>query len=611
MPSITEAERLLKQYFGHSAFRKGQAELIEALLSGRDVLGVMPPGAGKSICYQLPALMLPGMTLVISPLISLMKDQVSALRQAGISAAYINSSLSAEEYRETIRGAYEGAYKILYVAPERLAVGGFWDFCIHSDISLIAIDESHCVSQWGQDFRPSYLKIARFIGAFEQRPLVGAFTATATDRVKQDIIKLLGLEEPLEITTGFDRPNLYFDVLRPRQKMAWLEGYLAEHRSQSGIVYCATRKSVEAVCARLQQRGFSAVRYHAGLDDEERRTNQDDFVYDRAQIIVATNAFGMGIDKSNVSFVIHYNMPQSIEAYYQEAGRAGRDGSAADCILLFSNADVQTVKYLILKEEENDELTPEERQIVQQQDLLRLDQMTAYCKTEKCYRQVLLRYFGEDAPDACGNCGNCANETVRLDITVEAQKILSAVTRAERRFDFGLGVTLIVRMLHGSRDQQVLHLRLDEMPTYGIMHDTDRTTIRAYIDRLAQDGYLEVTKEAYPVLHTTDKAREVLFHGEKVYYVTRKKSAPAKNIAKPMGEMSNELYEYLRQIRTQLAARAHIPAYIVLSNASLTDMARKMPHTREELLQVSGIGQYKANLYGEAFLQAIQAWENQ
>ena len=608
---MTDARQMLKQYFGNSAFRKGQAELVEAILSGQDVLGVMPTGAGKSICYQLPALMLPGMTLVISPLISLMKDQVAALTQAGIPAAFINSSLSAAEYRETLRSAYEGAYKILYVAPERLAAGGFWDFCIHQDISLIAIDESHCVSQWGQDFRPSYLKIAQFISTFERRPVVGAFTATATARVKEDIKKLLGLNAPLEITTGFDRPNLYFDVVVGKRKMEWLQAYLSAHRGQSGIVYCATRKGVEAVCERLQQKRFPAVRYHAGLSDEERKTNQDDFVYDRAQIIVATNAFGMGIDKSNVSFVIHYNMPQSIEAYYQEAGRAGRDGSAADCILLFANSDVQTMKYLILKEEENDELTPEQRRIVQQQDLLRLEQMTAYCKTEKCFRQVLLRYFGEEAPDACGNCGNCTNETVRKDITVEAQKILSAVTRAERRFDFGLGVTLIVRMLHGSRDQQVLRLGLDDMPTYGIMHDTDRKTIRAYIDRLVQDGYLQVTQEAYPVLRTTEQAREVLFHEEKVFYVTRKKTAIEKNAQEALPEAQDSLFNHLRSTRMKLALRAHIPAYIVLSNASLADMARKQPHTRAELMQVSGIGQYKANLYGEAFLQAIRDWENQ
>ena len=610
MTDIGKAERLLKEYFGHSAFRKGQAELIGALLSGRDVLGVMPTGAGKSVCYQLPALMLPGMTLVISPLISLMKDQVAALRQAGIPAAFINSSLSAAEYRDTMTAARQGAYKILYVAPERLTAGGFWDFCMQADLPLIAIDEAHCVSQWGQDFRPSYLKIIQFIRALPHRPVIGAFTATATSRVKDDIKKLLGLAEPLEITTGFDRPNLYFDVVRAKKKITWLHAYLLEHRAQSGIVYCATRKNTEAVCAYLQQKGLGAVRYHAGLSDEERKANQEAFVYDRAPIMVATNAFGMGIDKSNVSYVIHYNMPQSLEAYYQEAGRAGRDGSAADCILLFSYADVQTAKFLILKEEENDELTPEERRVVQQQDLQRLDQMTAYCKTDACYRQTLMRYFGEDAPDTCGHCGNCAGAAVQVDITVEAQKILSAVTRAERRFDFGLGVTLIVRMLHGSKEQQVLRLGLNTMPTYGIMRDTDRTAIRAYIDHLVQEGYLQVTREAYPVLHTTDKAKEVLFHGEKVYLTVRQR-ANAKIEKKSPPELAEDLFDHLRKTRMKLALREHVPAYVILSNAALSDMARKHPHTFLELLQVSGIGQYKANKYGEAFLQAIRAWEEE
>ena len=585
MTDIGKAERLLKEYFGHSAFRKGQAELIGALLSGRDVLGVMPTGAGKSVCYQLPALMLPGMTLVISPLISLMKDQVAALRQAGIPAAFINSSLSAAEYRDTMTAARQGAYKILYVAPE----------------SLTKEENIEFLKQ---------VKIIQFIRALPHRPVIGAFTATATSRVKDDIKKLLGLAEPLEITTGFDRPNLYFDVVRAKKKITWLHAYLLEHRAQSGIVYCATRKNTEAVCAYLQQKGLGAVRYHAGLSDEERKANQEAFVYDRAPIMVATNAFGMGIDKSNVSYVIHYNMPQSLEAYYQEAGRAGRDGSAADCILLFSYADVQTAKFLILKEEENDELTPEERRVVQQQDLQRLDQMTAYCKTDACYRQTLMRYFGEDAPDTCGHCGNCAGAAAQVDITVEAQKILSAVTRAERRFDFGLGVTLIVRMLHGSKEQQVLRLGLNTMPTYGIMRDTDRTAIRAYIDHLVQEGYLQVTREAYPVLHTTDKAKEVLFHGEKVYLTVHQR-ANAKIEKKSPPELAEDLFDHLRKTRMKLALREHVPAYVILSNAALSDMARKHPHTFLELLQVSGIGQYKANKYGEVFLQAIRAWEEE
>lgn len=606
---LKNAENVLKQYFGHSAFRKGQKELIDALLSGRDVLAVMPTGAGKSVCYQVPALMLPGMTLVISPLISLMKDQVAALTQAGIPAAYLNSSMSTEEYMYTLEDARQGAYKILYVAPERLATGAFIGLCSQVRISLVAIDEAHCVSQWGQDFRPSYLKIAAFIASLSQRPTIGAFTATATEQVKADIKKLLELRKPLEITTGFDRPNLYFDVIQADNKIGYLRNFLTEHRGQSGIIYCATRKGVETVCGHLKNNGFSAVRYHAGLPDEERKRNQELFVYDQAQVMVATNAFGMGIDKSNVSFVIHYNMPQSLESYYQEAGRAGRDGSPAACILLFSNADIHTAKYLILHAEENDELTPEERAAVQQADLKRLNRMVDYCKTTSCLRKNILSYFGEEAPSACGNCGNCKRELVQQDMTLEAQKILSAVTRVERRYPYGLGVTLIVRMLHGSKEQRILDLGLNEFSTYGIMHDTDRKTIRNYIEHLIQEGYLTLSTE-YPVLHATEKARAVLYNGEKVFIYQRREKAPVRKKAEKQTETHSDLFDYLRTVRLELAKQEKVPAYIILSNAALSDMAQKLPHTRQELLNVSGIGEVKAQRYGDMFLQAIQSWEN-
>ena len=606
---LKETESILKQYFGHSAFRKGQKELIDALLSGRDVLAVMPTGAGKSVCYQVPALMLPGMTLVISPLISLMKDQVSALTQAGIPAAYLNSSMNTEEYMYTLEDARKGAYKILYVAPERLTAGAFIGLCRQVKIPLVAIDEAHCVSQWGQDFRPSYLKIAAFIASLAQRPTVGAFTATATEQVKADIKKLLELRKPLEVTTGFDRPNLYFDVIEAENKNSYLKSFLTEHRGQSGIIYCATRKGVEAVCEHLVKDGFSAVRYHAGLTDEERRGNQELFVYDQAQVMVATNAFGMGIDKSNVSFVIHYNMPQSLESYYQEAGRAGRDGSPAACILLFSNADIHTAKYLILHAEENDELTPEERAAVQQADLKRLNRMVDYCKTTSCLRKNILSYFGEEAPAACGNCGNCKREIIQQDMTLEAQKILSAVTRVERRYPYGLGVTLIVRMLHGSKEQRILDLGLNEFSTYGIMHDTDRKIIRNYIEHLIQEGYLTLSVE-YPVLHTTEKARAVLYNGEKVFICQRREKALVRKKATKQAEPRSDLFDYLRTVRLELAKQEKVPAYIILSNAALSDMAQKLPHTRRELLNVSGIGEVKAQRYGDVFLQAIQSWEN-
>ena len=604
-------EDVLMHYFGHAAFRQGQRELISALLSGRDVLGVMPTGAGKSICYQVPAMMMPGTALVISPLISLMKDQVAALTQSGISAAYINSSMSREEYEDTLQYAAWGEYKILYVAPERLNAPGFKRVCGKMQVPFIAVDEAHCVSQWGQDFRPSYLKIAEFIASFPERPIVGAFTATATEQVKKDIIDLLVLRSPVKVTTGFDRPNLRFRVIRADNKIAEVKKYLLAHPDQSGIVYCATRKGVEAVCDHLRKYGYSAVRYHAGLEDKERRENQEAFVYDRAQVMVATNAFGMGIDKSNVSFVIHYNMPQSLEAYYQEAGRAGRDGSPANCILLYSNADIQTAKYLILHSEDNDELTSEQKEKVLQQNLQRLNQMAAYCKTEKCLRKTLRNYFGETAPDECGNCGNCCAQKKQADITLEAQKILSAVARAERKFGYGLGVTLIVRMLHGSKEQRVFQLGLDQLPTYGIMRDTHRKMIRAYIDHLVDEDYLRLDASEYPVLRTTERSREVLFEGAKVWMEQRQDLPKEKEKRKKITSSSSQsdLFEALRAERTGLAAQEHMPAYIILSNASLMDMAIKRPHTREELLRVSGVGEYKAKKYGDAFLKAIIAWE--
>ena len=590
---MTSKEELLKQYFGHSAFRPGQEALIDALLDGRDVLGVMPTGAGKSVCYQIPALMLPGITLVISPLISLMKDQVAALRQAGVAAAYINSSLSYAQYLEVLRRAKGGAYKIIYVAPERLSTEGFLAFAESAELSLLAVDEAHCVSQWGQDFRPSYLKISEFCAALPQRPPVGAFTATATDEVKRDIVKLLELREPLELTTGFDRPNLYFSVETPSSKDVWLNAFVADRREQSGIVYCATRKNVEKVCENLQNRGFEATRYHAGLDDEERRANQEDFLYDRARVMVATNAFGMGIDKSNVSYVVHYNMPKNIESYYQEAGRAGRDGAKAECVLLYAPNDVRTAKFLIENGEDNESLTEEERAAVRERDLARLIRMAGYGKTTDCLRRYILRYFGEKAPLHCGNCGNCCGKMERVDITTEAQKILSGVTRVERKYRNGLGATLIVRMLHGSRDQRVLELGLDELPTYGILKDIDRTTIRSYIECLIEQGYLLLTDGAYPVLCTTERAKDVLFNGEQVIYFGKKREKPVKKKQTAARTPIDGLYAALSALRLQIAQQESVPAFVIFSNAALQDMAAKRPQTLTEFVAVNGVGSRK------------------
>ena len=602
----------LKEYFGHSAFRQGQEGLVDTLLSGGDVLGVMPTGAGKSVCYQLPAVLLPGVTLVISPLISLMKDQVAALVRSGVAAAYLNSSLTPGQRQTVLQRTREGAYKVLYVAPERLTTPDFLLLARGLNIPLVAVDEAHCISQWGQDFRPSYLKISGFLDSLPRRPAVGAFTATATQRVKEDIRTLLALREPLEVTTGFDRPNLYFEVVRPRQKRAYLLQFLARRPGQSGIVYCSTRKQVESVCEALRESGVAAARYHAGLEDRERRENQEDFLYDRVRVMVATNAFGMGIDKSNVSFVVHYNMPQDLESYYQEAGRAGRDGEKAHCVLLYSAGDVRTARFLIENAREQEELDPREREAAVARDLERLDRMVDYCKTNACLRACILDYFGERGVPACGNCGNCRGVFQERDITLQAQQILSGVARVERKYVSGLGVTLIVRMLHGSTEQRVLQLGLDSLPTYGIMKGVDRRQIRAYIDRLLEAGYLVLTGGEYPVLRLTPRAGEVLFRGERVS-VTERMPTPEERRAGarrdvPAAPPEEGLLSALKALRGRLAQEEQVPAYIIFSNAALADMAARQPATLDEFLQVSGVGQVKAARYGKQFLSAIRTW---
>ena len=600
---------LLRKKFGHGAFRPGQEELIDALLSGRDVLGVMPTGAGKSVCYQLPALLLPGVTLVVSPLISLMKDQVAALAQAGVPAAYINSSLSYAQCREALRRAAAGAYRLIYVAPERLSTEDFLNFADQAPISMVAVDEAHCVSQWGQDFRPSYLKIAEFVESLPRRPVVGAFTATATDQVKEDISRLLRLRDPLCVTTGFDRPNLFFQVARPKNKLAYLEDYVENRPDESGIVYCATRKNVESVCQALRERGVAATRYHAGLADDERRQNQDDFVYDRARVMVATNAFGMGIDKSNVSFVLHYNMPKNLESYYQEAGRAGRDGERADCTLLYSAGDVQTAKFLINNSEDNEALTPEEQEVVLRRDLERLNKMVGYCKTDGCLRGYILGYFGQAHPKKCGSCGGCLGERRQRDITVEAQKILSAVARVELRHPSGLGASLIVLLLAGSREQRVLQLGLDTLPTYGALREMDRDEIRTDVELLLREGLLIQEGEDYPVLRLTEEAKEVLFKGRRVV-VSERVPHPAEGRDRrrepSSGEADEGLFRALKELRRTLAQRESVPAYIVFTNAALADMAARKPENMAEFLQVSGVGEAKASRYGTQFISAIR-----
>lgn len=594
----------LKRYFGHESFRPGQEKLIDGILSGRDVLGVMPTGGGKSVCYQLPALLLPGVTLVVSPLISLMKDQVAALTEAGVKAAFINSSLTGEQVRAVYRRAWAGEFRLLYVAPERLAGEGFVKLAQGLEISLVAVDEAHCVSQWGQDFRPSYLKIPAFLDKLPRRPAVAAFTATATGQVREDIVRLLGLESPLTLVTGYDRPNLYFEVCRPRSKAGALRDLLLPRLGKSGIIYCATRAGVEQVCEELRDRGLPATRYHAGLDEEERRRNQDDFRFDRAPIMVATNAFGMGIDKSNVSYVIHYNMPKSLEAYYQEAGRAGRDGARAECFLLYSGRDVETAKFLI-ENGGGEELTEEERAEALRRDRQRLEAMVGYCRTGGCLRGYLLDYFGQEHPERCGDCGSCLGDYESADVTTQAQMVLSCVRRAEDRLGYSVGASLIAQTLSGGQSQRVLELGLDRLSTYGLMRDRSAAQVGEYIDFLKEKGYLEKDPD-HGSLRLTPAAGEVLFRGRKLQMPVRK--APADQAAQAV---ESGLFQALKDLRYRLSQKEGVPPFVIFSNATLTDMAARRPRSRAEFLRVSGVGEVKARKYAPAFLSAIQEYEAQ
>ena len=606
---MEEKRALLKRYFGHAAFRGGQEALIDAILSGRDVLGVMPTGGGKSVCYQLPALLLPGLTVVVSPLISLMKDQVAALTEAGIPAAFLNSSLSFEQLRSTYAKASAGQYKLLYVAPERLETESFLSLTARVPVSLLAVDEAHCISQWGQDFRPSYLKIAAFLSALPHRPVVAAFTATATAQVRADIIGHLGLANPLCNITGFDRPNLYFEVLHPNSKLAKTLELVQARAGKAGIVYCATRAGVERVCEFLCDRGIAATRYHAGLSEEERRENQDDFRFDRKSVMVATNAFGMGIDKSNVSFVIHYNMPKSIEAYYQEAGRAGRDGAEADCILLFSPGDVQTARFLINNGSDNEEMDAAQREEVRRQDLERLNAMVGYCKTKSCLRGYILDYFGQKHPAMCGNCGSCKGNFQSVDITREAQIILSCVKRVHDALGYNVGANLLGNILRGSRNKRVQELGLDKISTYGLLKDRTRSDTHAMLDHLEAEGYLR-TEQEHQSVFLTPAAGEVLYRGKTVSMLveqTHEPETPVTETAKLTADDA-QLFDALKELRLELAKKAEIPAFVVFSNATLADMAKKKPATMSEFKKVSGVGEIKAAWYGTAFLKCIQSY---
>lgn len=591
---------VLKDYFGHDSFRDGQEQIVDALLDGRDALCIMPTGAGKSMCYQIPALLFDGVTIVVSPLISLMKDQVGSLVQSGVPAAYINSSLSYPQFLRVLSNVEHGKYKIIYVAPERLLTDGFLDTCKKIKISMVAVDEAHCVSQWGQDFRPSYLKIISFVESLANRPIVGAFTATATNDVKEDIKKILRLENPFEITTGFDRPNLFFGVIKSSSKDEKLIDLIRERGDRSGIVYCATRKNVESVCELLCDNGFSAARYHAGLDEYERRKNQEDFVFDRKNIMVATNAFGMGIDKSNVTYVIHYNMPKNIESYYQEAGRAGRDGGEADCILLYSPKDVRLNRFMIENSEGNDELTIEENEQICERDFERLKYMTFYSTTNDCLRGFILRYFGGEKKAYCGKCSNCLSVHKLVDVTIDAQKIMSCIARTGQRY----GKTVICDVLKGSKSEKILNAELNNQSTYGIMKEVTARHIFGTIDFLAEKEYISSDNET-EVLKLLPKSRDVLFGRERLVMKKVENSEKVVKTHRPEVPVNSELLDALKALRKGIASKKSVPAYVIFTDATLIDMCKKRPETPDEMLEVSGVGRTKLEKFGKQFLEEI------
>lgn len=585
---LNKARQILQKFYGYEDFRPGQKKVVESLLNRNDTVAIMPTGAGKSICFQIPALLFEGVTLVISPLISLMKDQVDSLRQLGIAAVYINSSVSKAQLYKDLQDISAGFYKIIYIAPERLTSEYLPDSFKNLNISMVAVDEAHCLSQWGHDFRPSYRNILNFTNSLRIKPIISAFTATATPEVKTDIINLLGLKQPNVFVTGFDRPNLYFSVLRGEVKDKFVIDYVKKHQDEAGIIYVGTRKDVDALQVLLEIKGIKAGRYHAGMTDEERNQMQEDFLYDNLSVMVATNAFGMGIDKPNVRYVIHYNMPKNMEAYYQEAGRAGRDGLSGNCILLYSPQDTQLQKFLISKSTESE--------IRQQLEYKRLQSMVDYCHTPQCLRAFILHYFGEfDVEEHCDNCSNCKLEGELIDITIDAQKVLSCVYRMHERF----GVKMIAEVLKGSKSAKVKQFNFERLSTYGLMKERKLKDISDLILRLSAMQYLDITESQYPVVTLNKLSWQVLRGQKKVWQ---------KMVIVKKAKAKGELFEALRSLRKELATKEKLPPYMIFSDATLTQMATDKPTDLELMKNIRGVGEFKLQKYGEEFLTVIKSY---
>ena len=599
----------LKAVFGYDSFRPGQEAVINAILEGRDILAVMPTGAGKSLCYQVPAMLLSGITLVISPLISLMQDQVKALNEAGVNAAFINSSLSEKELNDTFKNAYKGHYKIIYVAPERLMSEGFISFAKSIEISMVTVDEAHCISQWGQDFRPSYMDIAEFINILDKRPIISAFTATATQNVREDIICSLGLSDPYFLVTGFDRENLFFQVDKPQNKERFILDFIERHRGESGIIYCATRKNVDSLYTLLRKQHISVGKYHAGMSNEERKQMQNDFVFDYTSIVIATNAFGMGIDKSNVRFVIHYNMPSSMENYYQEAGRAGRDGLNSECILLFSPQDIIINRFL-LEHKDFSDIDPIDAMTIRERDIKRLQIMEGYCYTTECLRNYILKYFDEDPKKPCDDCGNCLRQFETLDMTDEAKKIINCIYESRGRY----GKNIIMDTVLGAKTARLTEIGATEYKSYGVLESSNKNLLRRLIEELLLEGYIATGE--YQVLKLGDISRlkntetKVLVKITDEDKMAKRKEKPKKN-KKGMDSLTSagfKLFDKLKELRLEIARAEKIPPYIVFNDKTLIDMCAKMPTTKSDMLNVSGVGENKYGKYGERFIAVIKEY---